>query len=91
MDFLKWKVWYYDSNFIEVCSSGTNWPWINIVLNNAVLPDGTVTINLPESMIKIYDAILHQWASMSLCIDLGGIIWVCVLIYVVWFQNIKGY
>ena len=28
--FLEWKVWYFDSNFTEVCSKGSNWQEVSI-------------------------------------------------------------
>ena len=32
--FLEWKLWYFASNFIEVCSKGSNRQWVSIDSHN---------------------------------------------------------
>ena len=36
MDVQEWKVLYFDSNFTDVCSYGSNWQKISIGLGNGL-------------------------------------------------------
>ena len=38
MHFCESKVLYFDFNFTEVCSSGSNWQWPSIGLDNGLAP-----------------------------------------------------
>ena len=40
LDLFSWmKIWYYNSNVPDICSSGSNWQHINMVLSNGLLID----------------------------------------------------
>ena len=39
MHFLEWKVWYFDSNFTEVCPQGFNWQQASISSGNGLAPN----------------------------------------------------
>ena len=39
MHFHEWKILYFDKNFTEVCSSGSNWQYCSIGLHNGLAPN----------------------------------------------------
>ena len=55
---------YFDKNFIEICSRGSDWQLVNFDSGNGLVPSGNRP--LPETMLlaQVYDTIpLNLWCK----------------------------
>ena len=88
MHFREWKVLYFDQNFIEVCSRGSNWQYSSIGLDNGLAPNrqqAIILTNADPIHWHIYVALggdelmILNW--LILCLTSSWIIWVNYQLY----------
>ena len=75
MHFARWKLLYFDSNFTQLCSGGSNWRKVIIGSESGLMPnkqqtnDDSLPRFLEHIYIYIYIYIYIRWAYIYGCIE----------------------
>ena len=64
--FRDWTVLYFEYNFTEVCSWGSNWQQPSIGLDNGVAPNRRQAILWTKGDWRIYAELVGRWVKQGM-------------------------